>query len=85
MAFEALKGHAEALYVVADLEEYLADAESYLAKHPLVAVDPLLKSNRPRKEWTLAELADALPHLGQGRSFAAGLPCFGASPVKFLL
>jgi putative heme-binding domain-containing protein len=65
-----------ALYVVADLEEYLADAEGYLAKHPLVAVDPLLKSNRPRKEWKLEELADALPHLGQGRSFAAGQQIF---------
>jgi putative heme-binding domain-containing protein len=65
-----------ALYVVADLEDYLADAEGYLAKHPLTAVDPLLKSNRPRKEWTLDELADALPHLGEGRSFAAGQQLF---------
>jgi putative heme-binding domain-containing protein len=65
-----------AFYVVVDLEEYLADAEGYLAKHPLVAVDPLLKSNRPRKEWKLEELADALPHLGQGRSFAAGQQVF---------
>jgi putative heme-binding domain-containing protein len=65
-----------ALYVVADLEEYLADAEGYLAKHPLTAVDSLLRSNRPRKEWTLAELADGLPHLGQGRSFAAGQQLF---------
>jgi putative heme-binding domain-containing protein len=65
-----------ALYVVADLEDYLADAEGYLAKHPMVAVDPLLKSNRPRKEWRLDELADALPHLGEGRSFAAGQQLF---------
>jgi putative heme-binding domain-containing protein len=65
-----------ALFVVADLEDYLADAEGYLAKHPMVAADPLLKSNRPRKEWTIDELAGDLPHLGQGRSYAAGQQLF---------
>ena len=64
----AIRGECTSVYVVADLEDYLADAEGYLAKHPMVAVDPLLKSNRPRKEWTLDELAGDLPHLGQGRS-----------------
>ena len=65
-----------ALYVVADLEEYLADAEGYVAKHAIVPVDALLKSNRPRKEWTLDELADALPSLGPGRSFTTGQQVF---------
>ena len=40
-----------ALYVVADLDEYLADPEGYLAKNPLPIADDLLKFNRPRKEW----------------------------------
>ena len=42
-----------ALYVVADLEAYLAGPEAYLAKHPLPIADPLLKMNRPRTEWKL--------------------------------
>ena len=36
-----------ALYVVEDLDEYLADPEGYLAKHPLPIEDELLKFNRP--------------------------------------
>ena len=46
-----------ALYVVADLDDYLADPESYLKSHPLPVLDDLLKSNRPRKEWAVADLA----------------------------
>ena len=46
-----------ALYVVADLEAYLADPEGYLAKNPLPVKDELLKFNRPRKEWKFEELA----------------------------
>jgi putative heme-binding domain-containing protein len=58
-----------ALYVVADLDEYLADPEGYLAAHPLPISDELLKFNRPRKEWKFEELADAVEHL-EGRSFS---------------
>lgn len=65
-----------ALYVVEDLDEYLADSEAYLAAHPLPIRDELLKFNRPRKEWTLAELESAVPSLGQGRSFANGKQMF---------
>jgi len=64
-----------AMYVVEDLDEYLADAESYLSKHPLPAKDDLLKFNRPRKEWTFAELAPAVANL-EGRSFAYGKQMF---------
>ncbi|HTK73880.1 MAG TPA: c-type cytochrome, partial [Gemmataceae bacterium] len=64
-----------AMYVVDDLDEYLADAEGYLAKHPLNIPDPLLKFNRPRKEWTLDELTPAVGDLG-GRSFANGKQLF---------
>jgi putative heme-binding domain-containing protein len=65
-----------ALYVVEDLDEYLADAEGYLAKHPLAVADPLLKFNRPRKEWTFDELAPAVKDLGPGRSYATGKQMF---------
>ncbi len=44
-----------AMYVVADLDEYLADPEAYLAKNPLTIADELLKYNRPRTEWKFAE------------------------------
>ena len=46
-----------ALYVVEDLDDYLADPEAYLAKHPLPIADELLKFNRPRKEWKFDDLA----------------------------
>jgi putative heme-binding domain-containing protein len=59
-----------ALYVVEDLDDYLSDPESYLAQHPLPIVDELLKSNRPRKEWTLADLAADVERLDKGRAYA---------------
>jgi putative heme-binding domain-containing protein len=64
-----------AMYVVADLDEYRADPEGYLAAHPLTVRDPLLKFNRPRKEWTLAELESGIGELN-GRSFANGKQIF---------
>jgi putative heme-binding domain-containing protein len=64
-----------ALYVVEDLDEYLADPEGYLAKHPLPAADELLKSNRPRKEWKFDELAPAVARL-EGRSYSNGKRMF---------
>jgi putative heme-binding domain-containing protein len=64
-----------ALYVVADLDEYLADPESYLARNPLPIADELLKLNRPRKEWKFEELSGAVSNL-QGRSFANGRQIF---------
>ncbi len=45
-----------ALYVVEDLSAYLASPEQYLAQHPLVAEDEMLKNRRPRNAWTLADL-----------------------------
>jgi putative heme-binding domain-containing protein len=65
-----------ALYVVDDLEAYLADEEGYLTKHPLPAQDELLKNNRPRKEWKLDELAPIVEKLESGRSFANGKQMF---------
>jgi putative heme-binding domain-containing protein len=65
-----------ALYVVENLEEYLADAEACLAAHPLPVHDPLLKFNRPRKEWKLEELAASIEQLEHGRSFSTGKEMF---------
>jgi putative heme-binding domain-containing protein len=65
-----------ALYVVEDLDEYLLDAEGYLARHPLPPADELLKFVRPRKEWKLEELASAVEQIAQGRSFSNGKQLF---------
>ncbi|MDB5309403.1 MAG: dehydrogenase [Gemmataceae bacterium] len=67
-----------ALYVVADLDEYLADPAGYLAKTPLPVKDDLLKFNRPRTEWKLEELAGAVQVMEQhgGRNFANGKQMF---------
>lgn len=65
-----------ALYVVEDLDEYLLDAEGYLARHPLPPADELLKFVRPRKEWKLEELASAVEQIAQGRSFSNGKHLF---------
>ena len=65
-----------AFYVVEDLPAYLADPEGYLASHPLPISDELLKGNRPRKEWTVDDLASAVEGLDHGRSFANGRRMF---------
>jgi putative heme-binding domain-containing protein len=67
-----------ALYVVPDLEAYLENPESYLAKNPLPVKDELLKFNRPRTEWKLEELADAIKEMEAkgGRNFANGKQLF---------
>jgi putative heme-binding domain-containing protein len=65
-----------AFYVVADLDEYLADPEAYLAKNPLPIADKLLDFTRPRKDWTFADLSGGLAELEKGRSFAAGRRLF---------
>src|SRR5262249_24345459 len=64
------------MYVVADLDEYLADAEGYLAKYPLPIADELLKFNRPRKDWKFEELAAAVEQFDQSRSFNNGKQMF---------
>jgi putative heme-binding domain-containing protein len=67
-----------ALYVVADLDSYLENPEAYIAKNPLTVKDELLKFNRPRTEWKLEELADAVKEMEAkgGRSFATGKQMF---------
>jgi putative heme-binding domain-containing protein len=58
-----------ALYVVENLDAYLADPEHYLAHAELPVKDDLLKVVRTSKEWKLEDLADALEDL-HGRSLA---------------
>jgi putative heme-binding domain-containing protein len=65
-----------ALYVVEDLDEYLADAEGYLARHPLLARDELLKFIRPRTEWKYEDLAASVEQMSEGRSFTSARNLF---------
>src|SRR5207237_7376470 len=45
-----------ALYVVADLDEYLANPDAYLAKNPLTIRAELLKDRRRGTAWKLEDL-----------------------------
>ena len=66
-----------ALYVVADMDEYLADPEKYIAANKIAPTDELLKFNRPRTEWKLEDLTPALAELDKGgRNFARGKQMF---------
>ncbi len=65
-----------ALYVVEDLDEYRADPEGYLARHPMKFEDEMLKYTGPRKEWKFAELAPLAEKLTEGRSFSNGKHLF---------
>jgi len=67
-----------ALYVVDDLDGYLADPERYVARAKLEPRDALLKDRRPRTEWTFADLAvpvGEMSHAG-GRNFGSGKQIF---------
>jgi putative heme-binding domain-containing protein len=64
-----------ALYVVADLDEYLVNPEKYVESNPaLTAKDALLKDRRPRTDWKIAELKDDVMAMEKkgGRSFNNG-------------
>jgi azurin len=66
-----------AMYVVDDLEGYLADPAGYLAAHPLPIKDALLQDRRPRTEWTLADLESSVTAMGKGeivRAWPGTLP-----------
>lgn len=65
-----------ALYVVDDLDAYLADPEGYLAAHPLPIKDEPLKDRRPRTEWKFDDLASAVQQVRGGRSYATGKQMF---------
>lgn len=65
-----------ALYVVADLQAYLANPEAYLKKHDLPIRDPLLKYSTRGKEWEFEDLAASLKNLQKGRNFKVGQHVF---------
>ncbi|HXY35094.1 MAG TPA: HEAT repeat domain-containing protein, partial [Planctomycetaceae bacterium] len=67
-----------ALYVVDDLDAYLASPEAYVAKAKLEPRDPLLRDRRPRTEWTPADLAGPIAEMSHsgGRKFANGRQLF---------
>lgn len=65
-----------ALYVVANLEEYQADNQKYLAKVNLPIKDKLLQMNTRSHAWSYEELAAAIMPLAQGRSFEVGKELF---------
>ncbi|HVJ82052.1 MAG TPA: PVC-type heme-binding CxxCH protein, partial [Planctomycetia bacterium] len=76
-----------ALYVVADLESYLAGPESYLAEHKFDIADELLKNNRPRTEWKFDDLADAVSKLsarnhGNGRQMFKVATCIACHKLE---
>jgi putative heme-binding domain-containing protein len=65
-----------ALYVVDNLDEYLANPDAYLAKHPLKIEDPLLKDRRPRTEWKFEDLVSEVELMKGGRAFGNGKAMF---------
>jgi putative heme-binding domain-containing protein len=67
-----------ALYVVGDLDAYLADPEKYVARSKLVPRDALLKDRRPRTEWTIADLSSPVEEMSRsgGRNFGSGKQIF---------
>jgi putative heme-binding domain-containing protein len=65
-----------AMYVVDDVEGYLADPEAYLAAKPLPIKDALLEDRRPRTAWTFADLEGSVLGMASGRSFAHGRELF---------
>jgi putative heme-binding domain-containing protein len=65
-----------ALYVVENLEEYLADEAGYLASHPLALEDELLRYIDRNTEWKFEDLAGSVTPLSHGRSFDVGKHIF---------
>ncbi len=65
-----------AMYVVDDLEGYLADPPAYLAAKPMAIKDELLQDRRPRTEWTFSDLEASVAHMASGRSYAHGRELF---------
>ena len=65
-----------ALYVVANLEEYQANPEAYLAANPLPQRDELLKLLGRNTEWKYDDLIGDVKKLEHGRSFEVGKNLF---------
>lgn len=87
-----------ALYVVADLDDYLANPDAYLAANKIEAKDAYLKDRRPRTEWKLEDLADvvaalsgdhahgehqhATPNYGNGKQLFTVANCVGCHKLE---
>ena len=65
-----------ALYVVDNLDEYMANPASYLEKANLPVLDDLLKRNTRSHAWTYDELATGIQPLPGGRSWEVGKELF---------
>lgn len=65
-----------AMYVVEDIDRYLADPDGYLASNKLEPQDALLKDRRPRTEWKQEDLVASVESLQGGRSYGNGLQVF---------
>ncbi len=65
-----------ALYVVANLEDYQAKPDEYLAANPLPLRDELLKSIGRNTEWKYDDLIGDVKKLEHGRSFDVGKNLF---------
>ena len=65
-----------ALYVVEDLQAYLANPEAYLAAHPLQIHDELLTFLSRNTEWKFDALSGPIAKLKHGRSFEVGRTLF---------
>ena len=65
-----------ALYVVADLNEYPANPEAYLAANPLEIRDELLTFISRNTEWKYDDLIGPVAKLMHGRSFEVGKSLF---------
>jgi putative heme-binding domain-containing protein len=65
-----------ALYVVDNLDDYLANPDEYLAKNPLNIEDAALKDRRPRTEWKYEDLAADVELMKPGRNFGSAKAMF---------
>ena len=65
-----------ALYVVANLEQYQANPDAYLAANPLPVHDEMLKSIGRNTEWKFDDLVGDVKSLPAGRSFEVGKNLF---------
>ncbi|MCH7725635.1 MAG: HEAT repeat domain-containing protein, partial [Planctomycetes bacterium] len=65
-----------ALYVVANVEEYQANPEAYLASAKLTIKDELLTYITRNHEWTFEELFGEVKELPPGRAFEVGRQLF---------
>lgn len=77
-------GHWRRMYgkmiVVDSPKEYLADPEKYLAKHKIEVLDEMLKSNRVKTEWKMADFDKAFPkEFFADRNFDTGKQMFTLS------